>query len=166
MPVEWMRGNLSGRQDLSYDGQRAYSIPTGEKVSASAYQPRLIAKVLRAPFANRRKYFQVRTKTSVYMTESMRFNLACMGGACALYSSLVSNKESAIYQACIAATPDGMTLRAFIVPILRVGLAAKEEAIEISSGINIVNPWISTSTPNVPLSQSILDKFNSELSNS
>lgn len=111
------------------------------------------------------RYFQVRTRTSVNMTAAMRHNLALMGGAGALFASLVSDKASYIYIACAGVVPRGETLRSFMIPLLRAGLAAKNEDIVIADGISIVNPWVSSATPNVPVSQSVLDKFSDELSN-
>lgn len=166
-PVRWMRGNLSGRQDIEYNGGRGYSAPTNQKTSADAYQPRLIAKVIQPYSRKRKKYFQVRTRTSVNMTAANRANLATMGGAGALFASLVSDKTSSIYTACVQAwtmSGVGNTLRAFMFPLLRAGLAAKDETIVIANGVSIVNPWVSSATPNVPVSQDILTKFASQLS--
>lgn len=79
-----MRGSLSGVQSLQYGGVSAYDIADGERVSADAYQPRVIAKVLRAPYATRRRYFQIRTRTTVNMTPAMRTAIAVMAGRCYL----------------------------------------------------------------------------------
>lgn len=111
------------------------------------------------------RYFQVRTRTTVNMTAALRHNLALMGGAGALFASLVSDKTSDIYIACAGVVPRGETLRSFMIPLLRDGLAAKNADIAISGNISIVNPWVSSASPNVPVSQTILDKFSSELSN-
>lgn len=94
----------------------------------------------------------------------MRSNLALMGGSGALFASLISDKTSAIYAQCIAACPGNMPLRMFIMPLLRAGLAAKNANIVIADNVSIVNPWVSSDTPNVPVTSAILDKFNSELS--
>ena len=100
------------------------------------------------------------------MTAGVRNTIALMGGAGALYSSLVRDKSTAIYKACIAACPKSTTLRAFIIPLLRAGLAAKNQTIAIADGVEIVNPWVSSAAPNVPVSADIHEKFNSVLSNS
>lgn len=89
-----------------------------------------------------------------------------MGAAGAMYAALVSDKTSAIYLACVNACPRSISLRAFIVPLLRSGFAAKQQSIIISEGVEIVNPWVSQITPNVQVAQPIIDKFASELSNS
>lgn len=166
-PVRWMRGNLSGRQDIEYNGGRGYSAPTDQKTSADVYQPRLIAKVLRPYSRNRKKYFQVRTRTSVNMTAANRANLATMGGACALFAGLLNEKSAPIYIACMQEWKRSgveSSFRSFMIPTLRAGLAAKDETIVIASGVSIVNPWTSETTPNVPVSPDVLTKFASQLS--
>lgn len=164
-PVDYVRGNISGRQDIAYNGAPAYDITTGEKVSAEGYQSRLVAQVrnMYTPFQIRT--FQVRTRTTVNMTATMRHNLALMGGVGAIFSSLLRQKSSEIYVAIHAACPKKTSLRQFVTPLLRAGLAAKSATITIADGVAIVNPWISSDTPNVPVSAEILAKFASELSN-
>ena len=165
MPVDYVRGNISGRQNIEYNGGDAYDIADGDRVTSNNYQPRMIAAVRDLYSPRRIKYFSIRTRTTVNMTARMRRNLAEMGGAGALFASLITHKDAAIYAQCVAACPKGMPLRMFIMPLLRVGLAAKNSNIYIADGVNIVNPWVSSDTPNVPVSTAILDKFNSELSN-
>ena len=158
-----MRGSLSGNQSLSYDGGAAYDVPVNSQMGAENYQPKLVAKVQGALSRTPIRYYQVRTKSTVNMTENVKRNMALMGGACALYSSLVSDKSSSIYIACANACPKDKSLRAFIVPILRTALSAKTDAI-IASGVVIINPWTSAETPNVSIRNTLLNKFNSELS--
>lgn len=153
-----MRGNLSGRQDIEYDGKRAYSIAVGDEISADYYQPRIVAKLMRSGRRELR-YFQVRTTTTVNMTANTQLNMALMGGAGALFASLVRSKDSTIYRDCLDLVTAGKTLRAFMVPILREGLRAKNTHITIGNGVYIVNPWTSNETPNVPVEQSLIDKF-------
>ena len=160
MPIAWLSGNISGRQDLNYDGVGAYE--TTQPTAASNYAPRIVAC---APH-RRRNYFCVRTKYTANITNRSRLNLATMGGAGAIYSAIVRDKSSAIYAQCVAAKPRQLTLRAFIVPRLREGLAAKDEVISIADGLSIVNPWVSSASPSVQVPQDIIDKFASELSNS
>lgn len=88
-----------------------------------------------------------------------------MGGVGALYASLVRDKSAQIYKDCERVKPAGKTLRAFLSPILRAGLSAKNAVIVVADGVQIVNPWVSSDAPNVPVSAVILDKFSSELSN-
>ena len=159
-----MRGSLSGRQDLTYGGVSAYDHEDGV-ISPDEYQPRLIAKVLRAPYATRRKYFQVRARSSVNMSDKYRRNCALMGGVGAIIASLMRDKSAQIYTDCVRVKPAKETLRAFLSPILRTGLDAKNAVIVVADGVSIVNPWISSDAPNVPVSAAILEKFSSELSN-
>ena len=166
MPVESVSGNMSGRQNIEYDGGRAYGIAPGNKVSSETYQPRFIARVMGRGTRRQICGYQVRTKTSVNMTAGARHSMALMGGAGAIYASLMGMKTSAIYRACVDACPRGSTLRAFIIPLLRAGLQNKSAQLTITTDVSIVNPWVSTATPNVPVSNAVLDKFNSELSNS
>ncbi len=167
MPVDYMRGALAPRQSHNYsqDGASAYDVPIGETVSARDYQSILVAKVARLGSANRLQFFQVRTRSTVNMTAAYRHNCALMGGVGALYASLVRDKSAQVYKDCVRVKPIGKTLRAFLSPILRSGLDAKDTNIVVASGVSIVNPWISSDTPNVPVSTAILDKFSSELSN-
>lgn len=158
MPIDCMRGNLSGRQDLVYDGKRAYSIAVGDEVSADSYQPRIVAKFMKSGRRDLR-YFQVRTNTTINMSASMQLNLALMGGAGALFASLVRSKESQIYSDCLGLVPAGKTLRAFMIPLLREGLRAKNTHIAIGNGVYIVNPWTTDETPNVPIEQTLIVKF-------
>lgn len=163
MPIDFIRGNISGRQDLKYSGGDAYALPANSRVSADSYQPRMIARVMWQK-RQRMKYFQVRTRTTINMSAATRLNMALMGGTGALVGSLLSNKTSTIYQSCLSLVPKGKTLRGFISPIIRAGLSAKEESIVIGIGVKIVNPWVSSATPNVPVTQDIINKFASELS--
>jgi hypothetical protein len=164
-PVNWMRGKLAGNQDLKYNGVDAYSVAVGEEIRAEDYRSIVIAKVLREPYRDRLRFFQVRTRSTVNMTATMHRNLALMGGAGAIFAALLRQKESVIYINCVSACPKGMTLRAFITPLLRAGLAAKEEHISIADNVFIVNPWVTSETPNVPVPAEVLSKFSDELSN-
>lgn len=88
-----------------------------------------------------------------------------MGGVGAIIASIMRDKSAQIYKDCERVKPAKDTLRAFLSPILRAGLDAKNAVIVVADGVSIVNPWISSDTPNVPVSAAILDKFSSELSN-
>lgn len=167
MPVDYVRGSLSPRQTLTYDesGAAAYDIPTGETMSARDYQAVLVAKVARLGSANRLNYFQIRTRSTVNMTDAFRRNCALMGGVGAIIASLMRDKSAQIYKDCVRIKPAGKTLRAFLSPILRAGLAAKNAVIVVADGVQIVNPWVSSDAPNVPVSAAVIDKFSSELSN-
>lgn len=167
MPVDYIRGALAPRQTLEYSeiGAAAYDVPSGETMSARNYQAILVAKVARLGSANRLQYFQIRTRSTVNMSAIFRHNCALMGGVGALFAALVRDKSAQIYKDCVRVKPAGITLRAFLSPILRAGLDNKNAAIVVADGVSIINPWISSETPNVPVSAALLDKFSSELSN-
>lgn len=159
-----MRGNISGRQNIVYgDAAKAYDVPVGSAASGSNYKPIIVARLIER---TRRKNFQVRTRTTINMTQAMRNNLARMGGTGALYAALIADKTTSIYNDCVSACPSDKTLREFVSPIIRQGLTVKDARISIAEGVYIVNPWISSETPNVPISPAILDKFADVLSNS
>lgn len=161
-----MRGNISGRQSITYgSGGKAYDeILTGSIGVAVNYQPRIVARVLRLNETNMLRNFQVRTRSSVNMSANMRRNLALMGGVGAIFAAIVSDKTTQLYNDCVNACPNNMTLRSFLAPILRQGLAAKDSMIIISGDVAINNPWISGGTGvNVNITQAILIKFDSVL---
>lgn len=164
MPIDYIRGNISGRQDLTYDGGEAYSV--SGKVAAANYQPRLVAKVLRLTKPDMIRYYQIRTRSSVNMTAAQKHNLAVMGGAGALFAGIVSNKQSNAYLACVRDWSEygtNKTFREYVMGILRQMLIDKDELCDFD-GFELVNPWVSQETPSVPVKQSIIDKFASELS--
>lgn len=165
LPIDAMHGNISGRQTLLYNGAAAYDIGVGDSVAANNYQPRIIVKVRDQHGRYERKFFQVRTRNTVNMTSAYRLAVSALGGAGALFGSLVRNKGQ-IYNDCLALCPKGYTLRQIVFPLLAAGLRTKAANIVIGDGVAIVNPWVSAETPNVPVGQAVLDKFAGELSNS
>lgn len=162
-PIDFMRGSLSGRQNIAYGDGRAYNVAVGDVVPADSYTPIMVAQVQKLHRPGMRRIFQIRSKTSVHMTAAVKRNLALMGGVGALYAALVNDKDAPIYQAIANICPSGKTLRAFVTPLLRAGLAGKNARITFADGVYIVNPWVSEDTPNVPISAANLDKFASEL---
>ena len=160
LPSAYIRGNMSGRQELVYteQGGGAYDGQLNKLNPALNYSPRLIGY----KHANGRNYFAVRTKSSVNLSERAKHNFALMGGSGALFASLIADKTSLIYTACMGAwshSGTGSTFRSFIISRLRDGLAAKDEVITIAPSVFIVNPWMSTETPNVPVTNEIYNKF-------
>ena len=85
-PVESMRGNLSGSQNLVYreNNNPAYEAPDGD-AHALNYQPRFVgAKVSK----NGLKYFAVRTKSTTKLTNKSRMAMAVLGVTAAWKSAL------------------------------------------------------------------------------
>lgn len=165
IPIDYMRGNLSGSQVLEYTAQggAAYDAPDGVKTSALNYQPRMIAARVRRTDL---RYFIVRTRSSVNMTAAMRRSMAVMGGAGALYASLLNMKTSNVYRSCVqawTASTGRKTFRQFMVSRLMAGLAAKDSPIDIDGVVSIDNPWQTSGSTNVPVSQDVKTKFDSIL---
>lgn len=161
-PIDFMSGNLSGRQDLTYteNDTRAYDIPVGQSVAANDYTPRIIGNFIAK---SNRRYFMVRTRSTVNATATYRRNLAISGGTYAVFYAI--GRENTIYNACVQAwkaNSAGKTLRKYMCDILRAALAAKIATIEIGSA-RIDNPW-KVSNPNILVAQAIIDKFAEYLS--
>ncbi len=162
-PIDYMSGNLSGRQDLTYTNNdtRAYEIPVGQKVAANGYSPRIIGNY-RAK--SKRRYFMVRTRSTVNATTTYKRNLAISGGTYAIFYAI--GRETTIYNACVQAwkaDSNSKTLRKFMCDIIRAALASKLANIEIGSA-QIDNPWRVSGTPNIQVAQTIIDKFAEYLS--
>lgn len=101
------------------------------------------------------------------MTPAKQLSLALMGGAGALYGALIADKSAPLYIACMNVydmqSDKTMSLRAFMIRLLREGLAAKDNHITIGNNVYIVNPWISSDTPNVVIPAEVISKFASVL---
>ena len=85
-PVESMRGNLSGSQELVYreNNNPAYDAPDGD-AHALNYQPRFVgAKVSKSGL----KYFAVRTKSTTKLTNKSRMAMAVLGVTAAMKSAM------------------------------------------------------------------------------
>lgn len=173
-PVEAMRGNLSGKQDLLYaeNDNKAYEGPVGQTNYARNYSPRFIgAKVAKSG----QKYFTVRTKSANHLTAKAKHAMALLGGTGAMYAAIVANKTSTLYQACynqwLALTSTaGMTdsFRKSLSDVIRAGLASKQAHILYTGpngAVSIDNPWRAqdTQNPNVLVPQHIIVKFWTEL---
>ena len=171
-PVEAMRGNLSGNQELQYktaDG-KVYSAAEFESLMAD-YKTRYVG-------AKRRQYgnkvlniFSVKTKTTSTVTPKSKKAMAVFGGAAEVYRvafktlSIISNLQLA-YRAWIEAGHEG-SMRKWAFPIISAALDAKAAVIVFAAGattVRVNNPWVSggAGTP-IEISQDILVKFWGEL---
>lgn len=173
-PIEAMRGNLSGNQDLRYaeDDNKAYYAPQGQTNYARNYTPRFIG-AKRA--SDGRKYFSVRSRNGVRITSKSLQAMALMGGAGSMYAAIVSDKSTGSLYArlqsmWITTTEYGNTdtFRKWLTDYLRRMLATKAQFITIagpSGSIQVNNPWVSgaISGEDVGIAQSILVKFWSQL---
>lgn len=171
-PVEAIRGNMSGRQDLLYPSQdnKAYEGPVGSVNYARNYTPRFVgAKIAKSG----KKYFTVRTKSANHLTVKSKKAMALLGAAGALYAALVREKSSALYTNLMAQYVKlqelGMTktFRQYVMEGFRSGLINNVEQFVFSgplAPVNIDNPWGKFSgTLNLPVTQNIRVKFWGEL---
>lgn len=145
MPIEWVRGSLSGAQTLTYGGVQAYDVSTTDKIAADSYRPTLVAKRLAR---NGRLFYQVRTRTSVHLSSIARMNLAVLGGAGAIFAVLVNRGDN--------------VHRNLTFPVLMDMLRTKASGAQCE-GIAVDNPW-RVQNPNVSIAPAIISKFNNELS--
>ena len=171
-PVEAMRGNLSGRQDLLYaeNDNPAYDGPLGYTNYARNYSARFIgAKVAK----NGLKYFTVRTKTCNHLTNKSKKAMALLGGTGAIVGAIMSNHSSAVYTGlqaqwvAIQELGDTRTFRKYLSDGIRSMLVAKAQQ-QVFAGpataVTIKNPWYDGSqTTGATVSNSILVKFWGEL---
>lgn len=171
-PVEAMRGNLSGAQDLRYaeNDNKAYEGPVGSVNYARNYSPRFIgAKIAKSG----KKYFTVRTKSASHLTTRAKKAMALLGGVGALYGAIVSNKSSQLYQQLYAQwlkfVEHGSTntFRQSLSGAIRTALESGAANVTYAGPNGVIqfkNPWYDGSmTQNAMVSQAILVKFWTEL---
>ena len=174
-PVEAVRGNLSGRQDLRYaeNNNKAYESPAGSVNYARNYTPRYVGAKIAATGA---KIFSVRTKNAVNMTPKAIKAMALLGGTGAIVGSLLAHKSGtpyqqvhALWQYAIATTPSyaGYSFRKFASEFIRPQLKAKAENITAniaSITVSFKNPWFDGSqTTGATISQKVLVEFWGQL---
>ena len=167
-PVDAMRGNLSGSQDINYganDG-RAYDQEVGKQTAANNYDPRFVgAKRGRDGL----KYFQVRTKNTIGLTQKSKTAMALLGGAsaCFIAASRDLSILTKLQAAFVAATESdkNLTFRKWLQGILYEMLALGQDTVTISSSVGdvvIKNPWLARPAQegtDLNISNDILVKF-------
>lgn len=163
-PIDSMRGNLGGKQSLVYapNDNRAFESIDGQLNPALNYEPRLIAA------KGKRRYFCVKTKSTCHLTPRYKNTMANLGGVGAVYSALVRNKSSQLYQnayGCYldekAAGYDG-TFRKYMYGFIKSALDAKNANIDISTAnhrVVIDNPFVKTGVSNITINSASLIKF-------
>lgn len=171
-PVEAIRGNLSGNQDLKYGANagKAYDQEVGKVTAANNYDPRFVgAKRSRDGF----KYFQVRTKSAVGLTSKSKKAMALLAGsaACFLAASknlaIISQLQIAFVEA--KASDPSLTFRKWLQGIMYEMLAEVQKSVTIAvpnlTDVVINNPWTmgTYGGTNLNVSREILVKFGDEL---
>lgn len=172
-PVEAMRGNLSGNQNLLYakNDNKAFEAPNGKQYARN-YTPRFIGSK-RA--SDNLKFFTVRTKNAVQLNTFTRSNMALLGASGALFA-YYSKPEGAVDLGKLSfilvqkqnagLVPASTTLRQFVMGEIRAMLqdhAASRVVAQGGNTVTIGNPWVSQ-TYIARVSFDVLKKFWAELS--
>lgn len=167
-PVEAVRGNLSGRQDLRYaeNNNKAYESPAGSVNYARNYTPRYIGAKIAASGA---KIFSVRTKNAVNMSPKAIKAMALLGGTGAIVGAILANKSEAPYVNAYAQWLELKNLgstdsfRKTLSAWVRRALVNKSQNINFTGPrplTTIKNPWYDGSqTTGAVISQAVLAQF-------
>lgn len=169
-PVEAIRGNMSGRQDLLYptDDNKAYEGPVGSVNYARNYTPRFVgAKIAKSG----KKYFTVRTKSANHLTAKSKKAMAVLGATGALYAALLKAPALKAQAESVYANAqelgDTRSFRKFMMDYLRNGIIGRVTTITLNvagASVSIDNPWAKVSgVLNLPVSQGVRMKFWTEL---
>lgn len=169
-PVESMRGNLSGSQDLEYreNNNPAYDAPNGD-AHALNYQPRFVgAKRSKDGL----KYFSVRTKSTTKLNARTRKTMAILGSIAAIRSAEQFNGSSewsqlhAIYQYRMEHGGDaagiGISFNKWIDYWLRDMLMYKKSSLTLTaSGLSVTidNPYNAYDADALAIKKQVFAKF-------
>lgn len=151
-PVEAIRGNLSGKQELVYaeNDNPAYDAPIGRQYARN-YRPSFIG-AKRA--SDGLKYFSVKTKSATGLTLSSKKAMAVLGGAGALIAAILRDPsrktalqlqlEYNIQHGLVAA---GTSLRKWMSEKVQSALRVKAAIIDFKAGagtteVKVNNPWV------------------------
>lgn len=168
-PVESMRGNLSGKQDLVYaeNDNKAYEAPANQRNYARNYSPRFIGA---KRSSDGRKYFSVKTKTATTITAASKRAMAVLGGVGAITAAILRNETyKAACKAQMAVENEQgygwKSLRQFLDAKIRPEVTAKRADIVIAPiGGTFRNPWVDGGTGIVlTIPMNTLERFWSEL---
>lgn len=170
-PVEAIRGNLSGNQDLRYaeNNNKAFEAPEGRVNYARNYTPRYIG-AKRAKDGH--KYFSVRTKNGVNLTPYALQAMALLGGAGALQQAILADaaRRRAIEGQITFLVQRGLlpaetTIRQYMFPVIREALQGSLQNVVFQAGtgttpVTVTNPWFAGYRTDVPtLKLDVFAKF-------
>lgn len=166
-PVEAMRGNLSGNQNLLYPTQdnTAWLAPSDRRNYATNYGTRYIG-AKRA--ATGKKFFAVKTKSAVNMSPKMRKNMAVLSvGSVAANIIMTDLSTLTTLQELFYNSPErlqGWTFKRWISVYTREGFANQKHIAFPAKGsgaaVFYINPYITQAAP--PQAHTLTD-FPSEL---
>lgn len=174
-PVEAMRGNLSGSQELEYaeNNNPAYDAPVGRLNYARNYQTRYIGA---KRSSSGLKYFSVKTKNAVNLSSRAKMVMALLGGTGAVRAAIKKAGIADITAIYLKAKEIGMTkaknVDQYIYDIVYTSLEAKGPFFTfaapgaVPSSVRFRNPWVYTNQQGgvaLTIKNSILVKFWSML---
>lgn len=184
-PVESMRGNLSGKQELLYPthDNSAWDAPSGQRSYAKNYKPRYIGNKRSSTL---KTYFSVKRRQAVFQSEDSKYNQALLGATQAMYAAIRNSSERVpgtsilvwdylqmIYRQKreYGELDANTTPHKYITDQIRMDLDMKRTIIGFQApsltNLGIVNPWNHTSSQQsyvtVSVSTSILVKFWTQL---
>lgn len=175
-PVEAMRGNLSGNQNLVYplDNNAAFDAPSGRRSYARNYGTRYIG-AKRA--STGLKYFGVKTKSAVYLSTKTRKVMALLGGTGAVRAKLM--KEQPFYENTLVkayeyartsgAIESNVTIDKWLFDLIYEVLKAKGAVFMFKTAQGAAtyrkNPWVESNAAGaaVNIGMAILVKFWNQL---
>ena len=171
-PVDAMRGNLSGNQELRYptDNNKAWDAPVGKRSYANNYSTRYVgAKRSR----DGQKYFAVKQRSATLINSTTKTNMALLAASSVIANILAQELSVqtillAFYDAS-AAKRSGWTFKRYLQDGARDALAGKMHITFVAEGptsvqvssVTITNPYIDTSDPEGTVS--IRSAFPTEL---
>lgn len=167
-PVESMRGNLSGSQDLVYaeNDNRAYEAPAGRTNYARNYNTRYIGN---KRSSDGLKYFGVKTKSATTTSPNSLLAMAAMGGAAAVYNAMKAaggTKWSQVqYNYNEGFKNIYKSLRQYAMNVIMQALRAKTENITFGGPTvaTYPNPWRQPQQTELNIGNRALTKFWTEL---
>lgn len=163
-PVEAMRGNLSGNQDLVYaqNDNRAFESPVNQVNYAKNYQTRYIG-AKRA--SDGLKYFGVKTRSGFNNSENAQMAMAVLGAAGAVYVAIRAlggeRWEQIQYNYAQYFSRQYKSLRQYCISVIMRDLRAKARDI-VFGGPTVAhyeNPWIVPEQTELNIGNVVLAKF-------
>lgn len=180
-PVESMRGNLSGKQDLRYanENNKAFDAPEG----------RQYARNYRASYIGARRakdglcYFAVKTKAATNVSAESLNRMACLGATGAMVGKIFSDHNSNIFKTLLriygglqlqGLVSQETSFRKWLFESIYAMFASKISSIRLNVIVGnvitaqvIENPFVSTQaqTEGAEISVVLLTKFWMQLAN-
>lgn len=173
-PVESMRGNLSGKQDLRYanENNKAFDAPEG----------RQYAKNYRASYIGARRaadgltYFAVKTKSATKIDADSLKKMAAFGATGSMVGSIFRQKSNALFESLLriygaqkiqGILPENATMREFLSTAIYSALLNFQEKINFYAkvgttelAVEILNPFMnSAQTTGAEIPAKIIQKF-------